>query len=196
MISSLQQCGCVAGVIDALSPISLGVRPGSVVRARSSRSLESQMKTQEGTGCLINISSGASHPAGSPVPVSYGAAKVGLNQMTRSLAQEWGPRVRVNCSALGPTIAENFQSFVLSKDDPAGNECFANIPLRRGGKPAEVGRTCVFLASGAADFIIGTTIEIDGKSETYRAIEHPTICRGRICPPSGYVSVSRTPMCR
>ena len=34
--------------------------------------------------------------------------------------------------------------------------------MRRGGEPAEVGRTCVFLASGAADFINGTTIEIDG----------------------------------
>jgi NAD(P)-dependent dehydrogenase (short-subunit alcohol dehydrogenase family) len=37
-----------------------------------------------------------------------------------------------------------------------------NVPLKRGGEPAEVGRTCVFLASGTADFINGTTIEIDG----------------------------------
>jgi NAD(P)-dependent dehydrogenase (short-subunit alcohol dehydrogenase family) len=39
---------------------------------------------------------------------------------------------------------------------------FNALPLKRGGEPAEVGRTCVFLASGAADFINGTTIEIDG----------------------------------
>lgn len=121
-----------------------------------------QMKTQTGVGCIINVSSGAGHPAGSPTLVSYGAAKAGLNQMTRSLAQEWGPAVRVNCVALGPTITENFRSFVLPKDDPTGTEYFANIPLRRGGEPDEVGRTCVFLASGTADFINGTTIEIDG----------------------------------
>ena len=121
-----------------------------------------QMKRQEGTGCIINVSSGAGHPAGSPTLVSYGAAKSGLNHLTRSLAEEWGPQARVNCVALGPTITENFRSFVLPKDDPTGTTYFSALPLRRGGEPAEVGRTCVFLASGAADFINGTTIEIDG----------------------------------
>ena len=121
-----------------------------------------QMRLQDGTGCIINVSSGAGHPAGSPTLVSYGAAKSGLNHLTRSLAEEWGPRVRVNCVALGPTITENFRSFVLPKDDPTGATYFDAVPLKRGGEPAEVGRTCVFLASGAADFINGTTIEIDG----------------------------------
>src|SRR6202040_1730379 len=41
-----------------------------------------QMATQDGVGCIINISSGAGHPAGSPTLVSYGAAKSGLNQLT------------------------------------------------------------------------------------------------------------------
>ncbi|MGO8850282.1 MAG: SDR family NAD(P)-dependent oxidoreductase [Mycobacterium sp.] len=120
------------------------------------------MKVQDGTGCIINISSGASHPAGSPTLVSYGAAKSGLNQMTRSLAEEWGPRARVNALALGPHVTDNFRSFVLPKDDPTGEEYFAKIPLRRGGELDEVGRVCVFLAGGEADFINGTTIEIDG----------------------------------
>ncbi|OMC29597.1 oxidoreductase [Mycobacterium sp. GA-1841] len=121
-----------------------------------------QMKLQDGTGCIINVSSGAGHPAGSPTLVSYGAAKSGLNQMTRSLAQEWGPQVRVNCVALGPTITENFEAFVLPKDDPDGATYFNNVPLRRGGTAAEVGRTCVFLAGGQADFVNGTTVELDG----------------------------------
>ena len=121
-----------------------------------------QMRNQDGTGCIINVSSGAGHPAGSPTLVSYGAAKSGLNHLTRSLAEEWGPRARVNCVALGPTMTDNFRSFVLPKDDPTGTTYFDALPLKRGGEPAEVGRTCVFLASGAADFINGTTIEIDG----------------------------------
>lgn len=121
-----------------------------------------QMKTQDGTGCIVNISSGAGHPAGAPTLVSYGAAKSGLNHLTRSLAEEWGPKVRVNCVALGPTITENFRAFVLPKDDPTGAEYFQKVPMKRGGEPAEVGRTVVFLASGTVEFINGTTIEIDG----------------------------------
>jgi NAD(P)-dependent dehydrogenase (short-subunit alcohol dehydrogenase family) len=121
-----------------------------------------QMRTQDGTGSIINISSGAGHPAGSPTLVSYGAAKSGLNHLTRSLAEEWGPTARVNCLALGPTMTDNFRSFVLPADDPTGTEYFANVPMHRAGEPAEVGRTCVFLCSGQADYINGTTIEIDG----------------------------------
>jgi NAD(P)-dependent dehydrogenase (short-subunit alcohol dehydrogenase family) len=121
-----------------------------------------QMREQDGVGSIINISSGAGHPAGSPTLVSYGAAKAGLNHLTRSLAEEWGPHARVNSLALGPTMTDNFRSFVLPKDDPQGENYFRNVPLRRAGEPAEVGRVCVFLCSGAADFVNGTTIEIDG----------------------------------
>ena len=121
-----------------------------------------QMRKQDGVGSIINISSGAGHPAGSPTLVSYGAAKSGLNHMTRSLAEEWGPHARVNCLALGPTMTDNFKSFVLPKDDPTGERYFRDVPLHRAGEPAEVGRAVVFLCSGAADFINGTTIEVDG----------------------------------
>jgi len=82
--------------------------------------------------------------------------------MTRSLAEEWGPVARVNCLALGPTMTDNFKTFVLPADDPEGASYFEAVPLRRAGRPDEVGRACVFLCSGEADFINGTTIEIDG----------------------------------
>jgi NAD(P)-dependent dehydrogenase (short-subunit alcohol dehydrogenase family) len=121
-----------------------------------------QMQTQDGTGSIVNISSGAGHPAGSPTLVSYGAAKSGLNHLTRSLAEEWGPTARVNCLALGPTMTDNFQAFVMPADDPTGKEYFRKVPLGRAGEPDEVGRACVFLCSGEADYINGTTIEIDG----------------------------------
>nr|WP_205266686.1 SDR family oxidoreductase [Mycolicibacterium sphagni] len=121
-----------------------------------------QMREQDGIGSIVNISSGAGHPAGSPTLVSYGAAKSGLNHLTRSLAEEWGPKVRVNCLALGPTMTDNFKSFVLPKDDPTGEKYFHAVPMNRAGEPAEVGRAVVFLCSGTADFINGTTIEIDG----------------------------------
>jgi NAD(P)-dependent dehydrogenase (short-subunit alcohol dehydrogenase family) len=120
------------------------------------------MAAQDGTGSIVNISSGAGHPAGSPTLVSYGAAKAGLNHFTRSLAEEWGPKARVNCLALGATMTDSFQAFVLSDDDPEGAEYFRNVPLGRAGTPDEVGAACVFLCSGQADYINGATIEIDG----------------------------------
>jgi NAD(P)-dependent dehydrogenase (short-subunit alcohol dehydrogenase family) len=120
-----------------------------------------QMLHQDGRASIVNISSGASHPAGSPTLVSYGAAKAGLNHMTRSLAQEWGPRIRVNCLALGPTVTENFRQFVLGRGNRA-EDYFRNIPIRRAGEPEEVGDAVVFLCSGRVDVINGTTIEMDG----------------------------------
>jgi NAD(P)-dependent dehydrogenase (short-subunit alcohol dehydrogenase family) len=120
-----------------------------------------QMLRQGGTACIVNISSGASHPAGSPTLVSYGAAKSGLNHLTRSLAQEWGPKIRVNCLALGPTMTEGFRNFVLGEEGRA-ERYFENVPIRRAGEPEEVGEAVVFLCSGRVDVINGATIEMDG----------------------------------
>jgi NAD(P)-dependent dehydrogenase (short-subunit alcohol dehydrogenase family) len=120
-----------------------------------------QMLGQDGTGSIVNISSGAGHPAGSPTLVSYGAAKCGLDHLTKSLAQEWGPRIRVNCLALGPTVTENFERLVLGSDG-GGDEYFKNVPIRRAGQPVEIGNAVVFLCSGQADTINGTTIYTDG----------------------------------
>src|SRR5262245_28817254 len=121
-----------------------------------------QMLRQETVGSIVNISSGASHSAGAPTLVSYGAAKSGMNHMTKSLAQEWGPKIRVNCLALGPTTTDAFRQLVLGKDDPDGAHYFRNLPLRRAGEPEEVGNAVVFLCSGGADVINGATILMDG----------------------------------
>jgi NAD(P)-dependent dehydrogenase (short-subunit alcohol dehydrogenase family) len=120
-----------------------------------------QMLGQDGTGSIVNISSGAGHPAGSPTLVSYGAAKCGLDHLTKSLAQEWGPKIRVNCLALGPTVTENFERLIIG--DPTAREAyFENVPIRRAGQPEEIGNAVVFLCSGQADTINGTTIYTDG----------------------------------
>ncbi|HKA14702.1 MAG TPA: SDR family oxidoreductase, partial [Myxococcota bacterium] len=121
-----------------------------------------QMLTQDGVGSIVNISSGAGHPAGSPTLVSYGAAKCGLDHLTKSLAQEWGPKIRVNCLALGPTVTENFERLVLGGDPAERERYFENVPIRRAGQPEEIGNAVVFLCSGQADTINGTTIYTDG----------------------------------
>ena len=81
--------------------------------------------------------------------------------MTKSLAQEWGPQIRVNCLALGPTVTDNFRNLVLG-DEAREEEYFRNVPIRRAGEPSEVGDAVVFLCSGDVDVINGTTIEMDG----------------------------------
>jgi NAD(P)-dependent dehydrogenase (short-subunit alcohol dehydrogenase family) len=121
-----------------------------------------EFRRQATGGSIINISSGASHPAGSPHLVSYGAAKAGLNHLTRSLAVEWAPEVRVNCVALGPFLTENMRRIVLPKDEAGQREYFASVPLGRAGRPEEVGDVCLFLCSKAAEFITGATIAHDG----------------------------------
>ena len=103
-----------------------------------------QMRGQDGVGSIINISSGTGHPAGSPTLVSYGAAKAGLNHLTRSLAEEWGPHARVNCLALGPTMTDNFRSFVLPKDDPDGRGVLPqrSAEAARASPPRSAGPAC------------------------------------------------------
>ncbi len=117
-----------------------------------------QMKTQDGVGCVINVSSGAGHPAGSPTLVSYGAAKAGLNQMTRSLAQEWGPAVRVNCVAPGFVVTP--MTDALTEAQKEGS--LARIPAGRFGTPEEIGAAVVYLASEEAGYVTGQTLHANG----------------------------------
>jgi meso-butanediol dehydrogenase / (S,S)-butanediol dehydrogenase / diacetyl reductase len=92
---------------------------------------------------------------------AYTAAKGGIVALTRVLAADWGPKgVRVNCVCPGgvntPMIAE-----VL--DDPAfGEGLRASAPLGRVAEPEEIARVAVFLASGAASYVNGAILPVDG----------------------------------
>ncbi len=121
------------------------------------------MAEQEGGGCIINISSQASMPGnggGSLTP--YGAAKAGLNHMTRSLAIAWGKKVRVNCVSLGWVETEAMADLLLPENREQWQATTNRIPVGRMGTPAEIGGICAFLASDAASYINGTTIWADG----------------------------------
>ena len=121
------------------------------------------MAGQETGGNIINISSQASMPGnggGSLTP--YGAAKSGLNHMTRSLAVAWGKQVRVNCVSLGWVETEAMADLLLPENKEQWSATTSRIPVGRMGKPAEIGGICVFLASDAASYINGTTIWADG----------------------------------
>lgn len=119
------------------------------------------MAEQESGGSIINISSQASMPGGGGGALApYGAAKAGLNHMTRSLGAAWGRKVRVNCVSLGWVRTEAMVELLL--EDDGGAAVSEKIPVGRMGTPEEIGGICLYLASDAASYINGATIWADG----------------------------------
>jgi NAD(P)-dependent dehydrogenase (short-subunit alcohol dehydrogenase family) len=122
-----------------------------------------ELKRRRGT--IINITSASGHYGGASAGGSaYDASKAGLQQLTYSLAAEFGPYgIRVNAIAPGVIVTDRLggQGFVTS--EIARHE-IGRTPLRRLGIPADVGSVAVFLASDDASYITGTTIILDGGS--------------------------------
>jgi NAD(P)-dependent dehydrogenase (short-subunit alcohol dehydrogenase family) len=113
---------------------------------------------EHGGGNLVVISSVAGLVA-LPRASAYTAAKFGAEGLTRALAAEWAPNVRVNAVAPG---------FVLRDDDPIRDQpdtlawIAERTPLGRMGEPREAALAVVFLASPAARYITGATLAVDG----------------------------------
>jgi 3-oxoacyl-[acyl-carrier protein] reductase len=112
------------------------------------------------TGAIINVSSIAGRTGGALGSIHYSAAKGGLITFTKGLAKELGPYgVRVN--AVSPGVIdtpyhEQFSSSEMMKTYAS------QIPLGRVGTPPEVAKVICFLASDAASYLAGETIEING----------------------------------
>ncbi|CAN5728218.1 SDR family oxidoreductase [soil metagenome] len=120
------------------------------------------MQQQADGGAIVNVSS-VSGTRASPGTAAYGAAKAGLINLTRTLAVEWAPRVRVNAVVVGLVRTE--QAALHYGDDEAVAAVGMTIPLGRLAEPAEVGDACVFLASPLASYISGAALEVHGGGE-------------------------------
>jgi NAD(P)-dependent dehydrogenase (short-subunit alcohol dehydrogenase family) len=117
---------------------------------------------QESGGSIVNISSiGAHRPA--PTIAAYAAAKAGVDSLTRSLAMEWGPKVRVNAIDVGLCRTEQTDDHYGGDERVAKIE--ATIPLGRMARPEEVGNVAVFLSSDLASYVSGARISCDGGGE-------------------------------
>lgn len=120
------------------------------------------MQVQESGGAIVNISSVSAHrPA--PTIAAYAAAKAGLESLTRSLAMEWGPRVRVNAIEVGLCRTEQTDDHYGGDERVAKIE--ATIPLGRMARPEEVGNVAVFLASDLASYVSGASVGCHGGGE-------------------------------
>lgn len=87
----------------------------------------------------------------------YCAAKAGLLGLTRALALELAPEVRVNAVAPGPILWPEDDSF----NDDARRDILSRTPLARCGEPADIARTVLFLLAGAP-YVSGQVIAVDG----------------------------------
>lgn len=121
-----------------------------------------KMQNQPGGGAIVNICS-LSGRRPSPGTGAYGAAKAGLESLTQTLAVEWGPKVRVNACVVG--MVETEQADLFYGDAESIAAISKNVPLGRLAKPEDVGWAAAFLASDAACYISGASLEVHGGGE-------------------------------
>ncbi len=120
--------------------------------------LVGERMAQQGAGSIINISSIASLGP-SPNSEPYGAAKAGLNALTRSFASALGPTVRVNCIIAGPFLTDISQAWDMQAMEGVFSE---RIALQRAGQPDEIVGAALYLASPSASYTSGTMLQVDG----------------------------------
>jgi NAD(P)-dependent dehydrogenase (short-subunit alcohol dehydrogenase family) len=111
-------------------------------------------------GAILNISSTAAVRP-SPGAEPYGAAKAGLNALTRSLAFAYGPKVRVNCIMAGPFFTDVSRHWDM---EAFQRRASTDIALERGGDPAEIVGAAIYLCSDAARFTTAAILAVDGGS--------------------------------
>ena len=127
-----------------------------------SKAANAVMQGQTDGGSIVNISSvSATRP--SPGTASYGAAKAGVDSLTRTLAVEWAPKVRINSVDVGLCRTEDTADHYGGDSTVEAIE--ATIPLGRMAEPEEIGRVVAFLASDLASYVSGATLACQGGGE-------------------------------
>ncbi|HUR25395.1 MAG TPA: SDR family oxidoreductase [Candidatus Thermoplasmatota archaeon] len=146
---------------SALSENAFGTVVDIVLKgtANTSRSFGGRMQRGRG-GCILNIVAGYAW-TGAPGVRHSGAAKAGVLNLTRSLAVEWAPKVRVNAVSPGPIDGTEGMKR-LGDDLGLRPDVERSVPLGRMGQPDEVAQACVFLASPAASYVTGACMVVDG----------------------------------
>ena len=119
----------------------------------------------ENGGSIINISSTSSKNMGPNIKNGpYGASKAAINSLTATFSVELAPHIRVNAVAPGPIPTENFIDS-MNMDTPEKEEQLKkiiNIPLKRWGKPEDIGAAVVFMASPASGWVTGQCLFVSG----------------------------------
>jgi len=184
-VSSVTACEAVVGqAVEALSGLDILVNNAGIYAIQSIEEtdealwdgiLDTGLKSaffcsraalpalRDSKGTIINISSSAGL-MGFPRIAAYCAAKAGLVNLTRSLALELAPDVRVNCVCPGPVDTDmgriNLDPQLSLEEARAAFE--GDIPLGRMGEPQEVADAIIWLASDSSSFVTGAIIAMEG----------------------------------
>jgi NAD(P)-dependent dehydrogenase (short-subunit alcohol dehydrogenase family) len=117
---------------------------------------------EQGRGAIVNISSGASFLA-LPMVAPYGAAKAGMNNLTRSLAAAWtAGGVRVNAVACGAVKTEGYNESTRHADQADDAVLGPGNAIGRIGRPEEIAYPVLFFASDASSYCSGQTLWVNG----------------------------------
>jgi 7-alpha-hydroxysteroid dehydrogenase len=115
-----------------------------------------------GSGSIVNIGSAIGRLRDRGM-LAYGTAKAALAHMTRMMAADLAPKVRVNAIAVG-SVATSALEVVLDNDD-LRTQMVQGTPLKRLGEPDDIALAALYLASPASSFVTGKIIEVDGGLE-------------------------------
>jgi 2-dehydro-3-deoxy-D-gluconate 5-dehydrogenase len=111
-------------------------------------------------GKILNIASLLSFQGGILVP-AYAAAKGGVAQLTKALANEWASR-GINVNAIAPGYMATDNTTALRQDPQRSRQIMERIPAGRWGESNDVAGAAVFLCSSASDYIHGHVLAVDG----------------------------------
>lgn len=126
-----------------------------------SRAVGRHILGRKGRGAIVNIASVAGM-LGIPASNAYAVSKAGVIHLTRTLASEWAGRgLRVN--AVSPGYIETALAFGMFDDVGINRtQLERRLPMRRMGHPEEIASAVAFLASGAASYVNGVVLPVDG----------------------------------
>lgn len=140
--------------------------PGFLERAFHFNVTTAHVLTQAATphlletgGSVVNISSAISRLPDRGF-VAYGTAKAALSHLTRLLAADLAPKVRVNAIAVGSVATSALE--IVTSDDAMREQMEQAVPLKRLGEPEDIALAALYLASPAASWVTGKIFEIDG----------------------------------
>ena len=121
-----------------------------------------QIVDTAGHGAVVNISSRSASMT-QTMFVAYGSAKAALDRMTRNIAPELAPRVRVNAIDVGGVATRSLD--VVLTDDTLRQRFIDGTPMGRPGEPEDIACAVLYLVSDASSWVTGKVFEIDGGSE-------------------------------
>jgi 2-deoxy-D-gluconate 3-dehydrogenase len=122
--------------------------------------LAGQQMLKAGQGKIVNIASVLSFQGGILVP-AYAAAKGGVAQLTKALANEWAAK-GINVNAIAPGYMATDNTSALRQDAQRSRQILERIPAARWGQPSDLAGAAVFLCSSASDYVHGHLLVVDG----------------------------------